>query len=198
MPTYHERMIWGQGDGSGLRAVDSAVGRIGQLACYEHFNPLARYALIADGEQIHASMFPGSFGGDLFAQQMEVSVRNHALESGAFVVNATAWLDADQQAQIMADTGSPIGPISGGQFTAIITPQGEYLGKPLRSGEGEVIADLDLSLINGRKVLMDAVGHYGRPDLLSLVVDRSPHPYVHEQLEQLAGIAVEEADHACV
>src|SRR5882757_11331352 len=126
MPTYHERMIWGQGDGSGLRAVDSAVGRIGQLACYEHFNALARYALIADGEQIHASMFPGSFGGDLFARQMEVSVRNHALESGSFVVNATAWLDADQQAQIMADTGGPIAPISGGNFTAIISPQGEY------------------------------------------------------------------------
>jgi nitrilase len=196
MPTYHERMIWGQGDGSGLRAVDSAVGRIGQLACYEHFNPLARYAMIADGEQIHASMFPGSFGGDLFARQMEVSVRNHALESGAFVVNATAWLDADQQAQIMADTGGPIGPISGGQFTAIISPQGEYLGEPLRSGAGEVIADLELSLINGRKVLMDAVGHYGRPDLLSLVVDRTPHLYVHEHIEQLGSIAVEEAEHA--
>jgi aliphatic nitrilase len=53
MPTYHERMIWGQGDGSGLRAIDSAVGRIGQLACWEHYLPLARYALIEDGEQIH-------------------------------------------------------------------------------------------------------------------------------------------------
>lgn len=105
-------MIWGQGDGSGLQAVDSAVGRIGQLACWEHYSPLARYALIADGEQIHSAMFPGSFGGPLFAEQTELSVRNHALESGSFVVNATAWLDADQQAQIMADTGSPIGPIS--------------------------------------------------------------------------------------
>ena len=85
-PTYHERMIWGQGDGSGLRAVDSAVGRIGQLACWEHYNPLARYALIADGEQIHSAMFPGCFGGELFAEQTEISVRNHALESGAFVV----------------------------------------------------------------------------------------------------------------
>lgn len=81
-PTYHERIIWGQGDGSGLRAVDSAVGRIGQLACWEHYNPLARYALIADGEQIHSAMFPGSIFGDLFARQTEVQVRNHALESG--------------------------------------------------------------------------------------------------------------------
>ena len=62
-PTFHERMIWGQGDGSGLRAVDSAVGRIGQLACWEHYNPLARYALMADGEQIHSAMYPGSSCG---------------------------------------------------------------------------------------------------------------------------------------
>src|SRR6201999_2887196 len=68
-PTHHERMIWGQGDGSGLRAVDSAVGRVGQLACWEHYIPLARYALMADGEKIHAAMYPGSFGGDLFAEQ---------------------------------------------------------------------------------------------------------------------------------
>lgn len=182
-PTYHERMIWGQGDGSGLRAVDSAVGRIGQLACWEHYNPLARYALIADGEQIHSGMFPGSFGGDLFAQQAEISVRNHALESGAFVVNATAWIDADQRAQIVADTGGPADPISGGFFTAIISPQGEYLGEPLRSGEGEVIADLDFSLITTRKILMDASGHYSRPELLSLMVDRTPKAHLQERVE---------------
>ncbi|MGY4281952.1 putative amidohydrolase [Bradyrhizobium sp. LM2.7] len=84
-PTYHERMVWGQGDGAGLRAVDSAVGRIGQLACWEHYLPLARYALIADGEQIHSAMYPGSIFGPLFSQQAEVSTRQHALESACFV-----------------------------------------------------------------------------------------------------------------
>ena len=92
-PTYHERMIWGQGDGTGLRAVDSAVGRIGQLACWEHYLPLARYALIADGEQIHSAMYPGSIFGPLFAEQTEANIRQHALESACFVVSATAWLD---------------------------------------------------------------------------------------------------------
>jgi nitrilase len=194
-PTYHERMIWGQGDGSGLAAVDSAVGRIGQLACWEHYNPLARYALIADGEQIHSAMFPGSFGGPLFAEQTELSVRNHALESGSFVVNATAWLDADQQAQIMTDTGSPIGPISGGSFTAIVSPLGELLGEPVRSGEGAVISDLDFSLIDQRKSKMDASGHYSRPELLSLLIDRTPTAHVHEAFESLHSVTTANIDH---
>src|SRR5262247_3154766 len=143
-PTYHERMIWGQGDGSGLCAVDSKVGRIGQLACWEHYNPLARYAMMADGEQIHSAMYPGSIFGDLFAQQTEINIRQHALESACFVVNATAWLDADQQAQIMKDTGCSIGPISGGCFTAIVAPDGTLLGEPIRSGEAARQADRSL------------------------------------------------------
>ena len=77
-PTYHERMIWGQGDGAGLEVIDTAVGRVGALACWEHYNPLARYALMAQGEEIHAAQFPGSLVGPIFAAHVVDWPRHYA------------------------------------------------------------------------------------------------------------------------
>jgi aliphatic nitrilase len=172
-PTFHERMIWGQGDGSGLRAVDSAVGRIGQLACWEHYNPLARYALMAQHEEIHCAQFPGSLVGPIFGEQMAVTIRHHALESGCFVINATGWLTDAQIQSVTPDAGLQ-GALRGGCHTAIVSPEGKYLAEPLTEGEGMVIADLDMALITKRKRMMDSVGHYARPELLSLVINDRP------------------------
>jgi nitrilase len=179
-PTYHERMIWGQGHGDGLRAVDTAVGRVGQLACWEHYNPLARYALMADGEQIHVGMFPGSMVGQIFADQIEVTIRHHALESGCFVVNATGYLTPEQRARIAHGTSFE-SALTGGCYTAIVSPEGALLAPPLTDGEGMVVADLDLSLITKRKRMMDSVGHYSRPELLTLLVDRTAHAPLAER-----------------
>jgi nitrilase len=169
-PTFHERMIWGQGDGSGLKVVDTAVGRIGALACWEHYNPLARYALMAQHEEIHVAQFPGSLVGPIFADQMEVTIRHHALESGCFVVNATGWLTEAQIHSVTPDEGLQKA-LRGGCMTAIISPEGKHVVPPLTDGEGILVADLDMSLIVKRKRMMDSVGHYARPELLQLLLD---------------------------
>jgi aliphatic nitrilase len=177
-PTYHERMVWGQGDGSGLRVVQTAIGRIGALACWEHYNPLARYALMAQHEEIHCSQFPGSLVGQIFADQLEVTIRHHALEAGCFVVNATAWLSDGQVASVLP--GGPLqNVLRGGCCTAIVTPEGRHAAPPLVDGEGILIADLDLGLVTKRKRMMDSVGHYARPELLSLLADLRPASPMH-------------------
>lgn len=171
--TFHERMIWGGGDGAGLKVVETAVGRVGALACWEHYNPLARYALMAQHEEIHAGQFPGSLVGDIFGDQTEVTIRHHALESGCFVVNSTGWLTEEQIASITPDEGLQRG-LRGGCMTAIVSPEGRHLVDPMRAGEGLLIADLDMSLITKRKRMMDSVGHYARPELLSLLINDQP------------------------
>lgn len=182
-PTYHERMIWGQGDGSGLKVVDTAVGRVGALACWEHYNPLARYSLMTQHEEIHCSQFPGSLVGPIFAEQMEVAIRHHALESGCFVVNATGWLTDAQIEELTSDPALQKG-LRGGCHTAIVSPEGKHLAPPLTDGEGILVADLDMNLITKRKRMMDSVGHYARPELLSLRLDDRPARYVAPSYHQ--------------
>lgn len=203
-PTFHERMIWGQGDGAGLAVVDTAVGKVGALACWEHYNPLARYALMAQHEEIHVAQFPGSLVGPIFGEQIEVTIRHHALEAGCFVVNATGWLTEEQIGSITPDPGLQKG-LRGGCMTAIISPEGKHIVPALTEGEGILIADLDMSLIIKRKRMMDSVGHYARPELMHLVLDNRatnplqplPVPFAQPELRSLSdGERNEPADRA--
>ncbi len=175
-PTYHERMIWGQGDASGLKVAETAVGRVGALACWEHYNPLARYALMTQHEQIHCSQFPGSLVGPIFGDQIEATIRHHALESGCFVVNSTGWL-TDEQIESIAPSEKLQQALRDGCNTAIISPEGRHLAPAITEGEGLVVADLDFRLITKRKRMMDSVGHYARPELLRLAINDQPNCY---------------------
>jgi aliphatic nitrilase len=109
---------------------------------------------------------------------MEVTIRHHALESGCFVVNATGWLSDSQIAAITPDPAVQKA-LRGGCCTTIVSPEGVLLAEPLRSGEGIVIADLDMALITKRKRMMDSVGHYARSELLSLLWDDRPAAPLH-------------------
>jgi len=193
-PTYHERMIWGQGDGSGFRVAQTAVGRVGALACWEHYNPLARFALMEEREELHCAQFPGSMVGQIFSDQIEVTIRHHALEAGCFVINATGWLTEEQIATIAPDEKMRRA-LRGGCYTAIISPEGVPLCEPITEGEGIAVAELDPDLITKRKRMLDSVGHYSRPDIFTLTIDREAKAQVLSKVEgfSLAGGTRDEA-----
>ncbi len=178
-PTYAERTVWGQGDASTLKVWDTAVGRVGGLVCWEHTMNLARHALIAQDEQIHAGSWPSlaTLAGfsDVFDDQVEAMSRNHAITGQCFVVVAQNPV-TQEMIDVMAEA---LGPqdfmTAGGGWSAVIHPMTPYLAGPHIGAEERLVsAEIDLDDIAGVKLFVDATGHYSRRELLHLVVDDEP------------------------
>jgi len=170
VPTFGERLVWGYGDASGLKTHESGGARVGGLVCWEHWMPLSRQVLHAEGEQVHVAAWPHA--GEIH----QLASRHYAFEGRAFVLVAASFLT---RAALPADfelpadfAGAPEVLLAGG--SAIIGPDASYLVEPVRNREELVTAELDLDRIAEEKLTLDVGGHYSRPDLFELRVNRSP------------------------
>lgn len=175
-PTYAERFVWGQGDGSTLSVFDTRLGRVGGLACWEHVMNLARQALIVQGEQIHAASWPGlqTHRGmeESYDLQVEAMSRNHALTGQCFVVVAQNPLQQDVVDLMEAELGPQDIQPAGGGWSAIFNPDGTTAAGPHTGPEERlVVAEIDLAAITRVHALVDARGHSSRREVLRLWVD---------------------------
>ncbi len=175
-PTYAERYVWGQGDGSTLSVFDTRLGRVGGLVCWEHTMNLARQALILKGEQVHAASWPGlaTHRGmeESYDLQVEAMCRTHALTAQCFVVVAQDPLTQDMVDVMDAELGPQDLQPAGGGWSAIIDPQGMIVAGPhVGSEETLLVADVDLRAIDAMHTLIDARGHYARSEVLRLWID---------------------------
>jgi nitrilase len=170
VPTYHERMIWGQGDGSTLEVFDTTLGRLGGLICYEHLMPLARYTLYTKGIQIHTALWPCP------VKPYIVACQNMAAEGRLFVAVACTCYPESTIKSLNFEvfnkiTEWPAFLSQGGSF--VIGPDGEFLIEPV-PGDKTVYIDIDLDRIVEEKLIVDAVGHYARPEVFTLQVNTAP------------------------
>ena len=162
MPTHSERMIWGQGDGSSLRAVQTEVGRVGGLICWEHWMPMARQALHTSGEDVHVAAWPQVKEMNLVAS------RHYAFEGRCFVIACGSIMRASEipaELELMESLKQKPDALvlSGG--SAIIAPDGKVIAGPVFKAETILTADLDFSQIAEESLALDVTGHYFRPDI---------------------------------
>ncbi|GAA3838992.1 carbon-nitrogen hydrolase family protein [Amycolatopsis tucumanensis] len=181
-PTHVERSVYGEGDGSDLQVHDTPLGRIGGLNCWEHFQPLTKYAMYSLGEEIHVASWPSFsvYRGAATALGPEVNTAAslvYAVEGQAFVLAACSVIGEAAQ-DLFCDTEAKRQLLRrGGGFARIFGPEGTPLAEPLaETEEGILYADLDPALIAIAKSAADPVGHYSRPDVFRLLVNRNPAP----------------------
>jgi nitrilase len=174
-PTFNERSVWGDGDAAGLRVHERSYGRISGLNCWEHNAMLPGYALAAQGTQIHVAAWPGREPAAAPASPSPLWPRQLLL-SRAFASQAACYVIAVGGMRSHADTPERYRELSTVEYSGdsfIIDPRGEIIAGPAR-GETILIAEGSREALLAAKSLSDIGGHYSRPDLLRLIVDRSP------------------------
>jgi nitrilase len=168
MPTHTERLLYGQGDGAGLKAADTAVGRVGGLICWEHWMPLTRQTMHNSGEHIHIAVWPKVH------EMLQIATRSYAFEGRCFAVGVGQIMrvkdipseltlpDAlkDKPEQMLLNGGS-----------CIVGPDGQYVMEPVWDQEGVFTAEVDLNRCYEEKMALDVTGHYQRNDVFQLDVN---------------------------
>lgn len=168
VPTYEERLVWARGDGEGLRVADFAGTRVSALNCWENWMPLPRYSLYAQGAEVHVALWPGAVGNTVD------STRFIAKEGRLFVLSAGGLLARDDVPEQFALRGAlPDQEWFHDGGSAIAGPDGNWIVEPQARTRGLVVADLDLAQVARERQNFDPTGHYARPDVFKVEVDRT-------------------------
>ena len=179
-PTHAERTLFGEGDGSSIKVIDTPLGRLGALQCFEHLQPLTKYAMYAQNEQIHVAGWPclGILGNvpALSPESLMACSQTYALEGSSFVITATQIMSDDGARKFPTADGGPT-PVytGGGGYARVYGPHSGLITEPLDpTEEGIVYADIDLADIDLAKNTVDPAGHYARADVTRLLFDDTP------------------------
>lgn len=189
VPTFYEKLTWAPGDGAGLRVVDTAVGRVGMLICGENTNPLARYSLMAQGEQIHISSYPAVWPtrdpGDArrydLADAIRIRAAAHAFEAKCFNAVAAGFLDpatVNRLARQDPDTARILRD-SPRAVSLVVDPMGRVCAGPVSDREELLYAEVDPAVCVEPKQFHDVAGGYNRFDVFRLSVDRTRLRPIH-------------------
>ncbi|MGF1770169.1 carbon-nitrogen hydrolase family protein [Enterovibrio makurazakiensis] len=186
-PTHVERTVFGEGDGSDLSVKETSIGRVGQLSCWEHLQPLSKYAMYAQNEQIHCAAWPNFSLYRGMAYALGDVVNNaasmlYAVEGGCYVIAPCATVSRAQQEMLcQGDAEKEAMCQVGGGHTKIYAPDGQSIGSEIgETEEGLVLADIDLSMIPYAKAVADPAGHYAKKDATQLLIDREKRSAVVE------------------